>query len=222
VKAVVLAAVAMLAVNSSTLCRGWAQSVSTTATDQLAYKGFTADISAISGRPDRQALLDALKRQIDICERSGVSAQTMAFFRSVPLVMETKGGPHASGRKVVMTAEIFPPDNPVLLHEYLHAYHARRLPNGANNPDILKYYRRARDTPGLWPVKSYMLTNAGEYFAMTASVFLHGRAAREPFDRNTLKAKQPAYYSWLEKEFGKQPGVPDAMPRPCNVARKNG
>ena len=97
---------------------------------------------------------------------------------------------------------IYPYANPILLHELLHAYHRLRLPGGFQNQDILTFYQRARDTPGLFPAHSYMLSNVNEYFAMTASVFLHGSAARDPSTRANLKTKQPVYYQWLEKVFG--------------------
>ncbi len=67
----------------------------------------------------------------------------------------------------------------------------------------LAFYNRAK-SPGLYPAGSYMLANGGEYFAMTASVFLHGSAARDPFTRQNLKDKQPLYYNWLEREFGRR------------------
>jgi hypothetical protein len=49
-----------------------------------------------------------------------------------------------------------------------------------------------------------MLSSNPEYFAMRASVFLHGSAMREPFGRDSIRAKQPAMYDWLVKEFGQR------------------
>jgi hypothetical protein len=66
---------------------------------------------------------------------------------------------------------------------------------------VLQFYHRARDTAGMYPAGSYMLSNVKEYFAMTSSVFLYGLAAGEPYSRATLKSKQPLYFAWLEKQF---------------------
>ncbi len=69
---------------------------------------------------------------------------------------------------------------PILLHEYMHVYHFRKLPGGLGNPDILTFYGRAKGG-GFYPTRRLVLKNQGEFFAMTASVNLHGRLAREPF-----------------------------------------
>ncbi len=37
---------------------------------------------------------------------------------------------------------------------------------------------------------------------MTASVYLHGRLAREPFTRDELRQKQPVYYPFLTRLLG--------------------
>jgi hypothetical protein len=47
-----------------------------------------------------------------------------------------------------------------------------------------------------------MLSSVGEYFAIMASVYLHGTAARDPFTRDAIKQKQPDCHNWLVKEFG--------------------
>ena len=47
-----------------------------------------------------------------------------------------------------------------------------------------------------------MLANPFEFFAMTASTALHGRAARPPFTRANVAAKAPELYAWIVGEFG--------------------
>jgi len=37
---------------------------------------------------------------------------------------------------------------------------------------------------------------------VTASLYLWGSVAREPHNRETLRAKQPNYYKWLGDIFG--------------------
>ena len=171
------------------------------------YKGFTADISDIAGLSIRGEILAALRRQIDICEGAGLAPDKLAFIRSVPLALKIaeKGDAGSSGfyngRAVTMRPLAYDFDKPILLHEFMDAYQHQRLPGGIRNPDVLTFYQRARRTPGLYPADSYMMLNVSEYFAMTASVFLHGSAASDPHTRANLKAKQPLYYDWLGKEF---------------------
>ena len=45
-----------------------------------------------------------------------------------------------------------------------------------------------------------MLSDEAEFFAMTTSVELYGHAARPPFTREALEAKQPAYAAWIRAD----------------------
>ena len=96
-----------------------------------------------------------------------------------------------------------PPDNPVLLHELLHRYQLLRLPQGRQNPTVNGFFESVR-AAGTFPADAYMFKNAFEFFAMTASTVLHGRAARPPFTRENIAAKAPDLYRWIVDEFGLQ------------------
>jgi hypothetical protein len=118
-----------------------------------------------------------------------------------------------TGRGVVMVRSLLlDARQPVVLHELLHAYHNNAMPKGIQNPDILDYYNRAKGV-NLYPSDAYLLTNQKEYFALTVSVFLYGKAAQEPFTRSILKEKEPDYYGYLVRLFGFDPnGAPSASP----------
>jgi hypothetical protein len=95
--------------------------------------------------------------------------------------------------------------DPVMLHEMLHAYHAKLLPNGYRNEGILTQYNLAKSKK-IYPDDSYVLKNEREFFAITASVFLSGKdSAHEPFTRENLKEKQPEYFKYLVGLFGFDP-----------------
>jgi hypothetical protein len=51
-----------------------------------------------------------------------------------------------------------------------------------------------------------VLSNAAEFYAVTASLFLYGSVARPPYNRQTLRAAQPDYYNYLIRMFGVNPG----------------
>jgi hypothetical protein len=95
-------------------------------------------------------------------------------------------------------------ERPVLLHEMLHAYHNLNLPDGVNNRAILFFYEKAK---GLYPDDAYVMRNEREFFAVTASVFLSGKAddGATPVD---IKEKQPDYYKFLVWLFGVNPDRP--------------
>jgi hypothetical protein len=96
----------------------------------------------------------------------------------------------------------------VLLHELLHAYHARLLPDGYANKGVIGYYAQAK-SKDLLPKESYALKNPMEFFAVTGSVFLAGKSEfHEPKSRETLKEKMPDYYKYLVGVFGFDPEPP--------------
>lgn len=93
----------------------------------------------------------------------------------------------------------------VLLHELLHAYHARLLPDGYDNKGVRAYYAYAK-SKDLLPKEAYALKNHMEFFAVTASIFLAGKSEfHDPKSRETLKEKMPDYYKYLVGVFGFDP-----------------
>lgn len=175
----------------------------------LTYRGMTVDIGALSSSPNRDTIVDALRRQIDIIDAAVVKPDQKAFLKSVAVKLNvSSGGPTEnpgaySGvtKSIVLQAQAYDRARPILLHELLHAYHDQKVVDGFSNAEVLKLYQQALDGQQ-FPSGAYMLSNVQEYFAMMASVYLHGSDARDPLARDSVKTKQPDFYSWLDKEFG--------------------
>ena len=172
------------------------------------YRGFTIDWSDTSDAPNLDAVEASLKHQIDIAADCGAASQVIDFFKSQDINVKagrSDGGGHFSPgvKGVSIGATVQEPQKPILLHEFLHAYHARVLPEGIRNPDVFRFYDRAVDG-GFYPAGSYVLKNVMEFFAVTASLYLWGNVDRPPNTRAVLRARQPVYYRWLGDEFGVQ------------------
>ncbi|MET7246510.1 hypothetical protein ABZT49_24435 [Methylobacterium sp. EM32] len=168
------------------------------------YRGYRIEIAQDVANAEIGQLRRAAEHQVDIVEATSLNEGVKAFFRRFPVVVRagSGAGSHYSGGESVTIAVENPNDQrPILLHEYIHVYHFRKLPGGRNNPDILTFYRRAR-AGGFYPNDAYLLQNQAEFFAMTASVYLHGKLAREPFTRDELRQKQPIYYKFLTRLLG--------------------
>jgi hypothetical protein len=105
-------------------------------------------------------------------------------------------------RPIMLSAASKEKNRPVMLHELLHAYHNLVMPQGYKNAGILMHYTAAK-TGQLYPANAYLLTNAREFFAVTASVFLHGDDGA--ISRAMIKEKQPDYYHYLVWLFGFDP-----------------
>lgn len=168
------------------------------------YRGYRISMAPDVPNAEIGQLRQAAEHQVDLVEATGLNEGTKAFLRRFPVVVRSGSGEgsHYSGGDSVTIAVDDPKDaRPILLHEYMHVYHFRKLPGGRDNPDILMFYGRAK-AGGFYPAGAYVLKNQGEFFAMTASVYLHGRLAREPFTRDELRQKQLVYYRYLTKLFG--------------------
>jgi hypothetical protein len=166
------------------------------------YRGYTVDLTAAAAS-QRAAVSAWIRQQIDLVESLDIHEDIKVWFRSVRLTVDPalnmpgRFGPNG----LTLDDSVSPPENPVLLHELLHGYQARRLPGARNNPHLVAAFDQAKAS-GDWPARAYMLSNVNEFFAMTASVALWGRAARPPFTRERLKAALPDWYAFLAGEFG--------------------
>ena len=93
-------------------------------------------------------------------------------------------------------------EDPIVLHELLHAYHAKLMPNGYDNKGIKGFFGYAK-AKSLLPKDTYALKNDREFFAVTASIFLAGKElVHDPKTRAELKEKMPDYYKFLVELFG--------------------
>ena len=164
----------------------------------LLYRGFTVDAAAIERDADARS---AVEHQLDVVADSGVNADILTFFRAQHIVVRQGARDHFSRDGGIEIDPHLPPQQPIVLHELLHAYHAFVLPQGARNPDVLGFYNEARNG-GLYPRGSYVLRNPMEFFAVTASLYLSGHVDRPPGTREALRAAQPRYYGWLAQLFG--------------------
>jgi len=96
---------------------------------------------------------------------------------------------------VLVRPRMLSQERPSLLHEMLHAYHAKILPEGFSNPWILYYYKEAKSKE-FYPADAYLMTNEKEFFAVTASVFLSGKADGG-VTQSDIKQNQPDYFKYL-------------------------
>lgn len=175
----------------------------------VTYKGARIDVTSIQSRPDRDAIIDSIRDQIDLVDADIMDPRLRDFFFAVPLVAaeNISGIDNATyttqTRQVTLTSASFSRDKPILLHELMHAYHDQKLPGGFANAQMRTFFEQARAS-GRFPAGAYMLSSVAEYFAMMASVYVHGTAARDPFMRAAIREKQPEMYDWLVKEFGQR------------------
>src|SRR5262249_25094837 len=174
---------------------------------QFEYRGYRVDISQVLNRNDASTIVGALQAQIDLVEDLAIQPEFKAFFRSIPIKLSPDlhgEGRYSSNGGLQMAVKIDADSRPILLHEYLHALHFDKLPNGNRNGDIITFYQRAKSAPA-YRKDAYMLKNPAEFFAMTASAFLHGSVARPPYTRETVIRAQPIYARYLAQLFGVQP-----------------
>ena len=172
-----------------------------TAIGRFGYRGFTADMAAVP-QARRGPIASYICQQIDLIESLAIDEPQKAWFRSVPIAVDPRlnEAGRYSGHCLSLDDSTSPPGNPVLLHEMLHAYQAVRM-STAGDLRVRLAYLEALILPD-YAGGGYMLTNVHEFWAMTASVALWGKAARPPSVRATVRRAQPEYYAWIVQEFG--------------------
>ena len=172
---------------------------------EINHHGFKVDFSQIKNSSETDRIIKAVKRQIEIVEEVKLSEENLNFFKSIPIVMipETAGQPgvyNANDNKVFLKARDLAPNRPILLHELLHAFHNLKIKDGVQNAQIRNFYEQAlKSYPNFQ--NEYFLSNAKEFFAVTASIYLFGDIPRPPFNKSSIKKSQPEYYNFLETLF---------------------
>lgn len=174
----------------------------------LQHHGFVINLTRIAGSEKTEAALAAVKRQIEIVETVGLAEETLNFFRSVPIMLlpastGTPGLYSKRNKRVSLKHVDLAPNKPILLHEFLHAYHDQILADGYQNADVLHFHEMALQRYRMGR-SEYFLSNEKEFFAVTASIYLYGPIKRAPFDRKTIQTAQPLFWQYLEGLFGKR------------------
>lgn len=180
------------------------------------YHGFKIDESRLSLSHEVQ---ESLFKQIDIIESAALPSVVLGAMQQVPIIVDPglRGNPGIfavrDGDPSVYVQPIeFPLNKPILLHEFLHAYHFRVL--HLDRPEIQEEFQLVKRS-SLFPPRfqsSHFLENAKEFFAVTGTLYLFGNIQQPPFDCTALSRLRPQYLRFLESQFGppRCPGLADA------------
>ncbi len=172
--------------------------------------GFQIDPGRAS-KSEVKETLATLEHQIRIVESAGLQSQVLSFFRGVPILIDPSltgmNGQYAQvGGKWLVRARAgaWPPDRAILLHELLHAYHQQVL--GQPTPPLGRAFQESQ-RDGVYPPEyrdAYFLSNAREYFAVIAEIYLAGPSFRPPYNCANVRKAQPQFISYLASLFGER------------------
>lgn len=175
------------------------------------HHGFTIDDSLLNS--EQKASFAAggaasLAEQLTIVESVGLPADMLDFFKKTRVVINPAFRGNA-GKFSVQNGEglvtvplsAHPANKPVLLHEFLHAYHFR-----IGRTPAIKGAFDAASGAGVYPAeyrRAHFLENPGEFFAVTGTIYLFGQIQQPPFNCQTLAKNDTDYLAFLEKTFGR-------------------
>jgi hypothetical protein len=170
------------------------------------YNGFKIDESKA---PLSREVQNSLFKQIDIIESVGLPPAVLDSMKQTPIVVDPdlRGNPGIFAvRNGVASVHVqpmeFPLNKPILLHEFLHAYHFRVI--HLDRPEIQEEFQLVKHS-NLFPARfqsSHFLENAKEFFAVTGTLYLFGNIQQPPFDCTALSRLSPQYLKFLENQFG--------------------
>jgi hypothetical protein len=180
------------------------------------YHGFRIDESRTHLSGDEQA---SLFRQLDIIESAALPPAVLDAMKQTPVVVDPdlRGNPGIfavrNGVASVYVRPIeFPQNKPILLHEFLHAYHFGVI--HLDRAEIQEEFQLTKQS-SMFPARfqsSHFLENAKEFFAVTGTLYLFGNIQQPPFDCMALSRLRPQYLAFLHEQFGPPhcPGLADA------------
>jgi hypothetical protein len=182
------------------------------------YHGFTIEGQEARLSPAQHA---SLLRQLDIIEAAALPPAVLGAMKQTPVIVDPdlRGNPgifavRGGAASVYVQPIEFPLDKPILLHEFLHAYHFRVL--HLDRPEIQDAFQQAKQS-NLFPPRfqsSHFLENAKEFFAVTGTLYLFGNIQQPPFDCTALSRLRPGYLAFLQDQFGppRCPGLAATAP----------
>lgn len=173
------------------------------------YHGWHIDLTRARGRLSNEEMINRVDKQLDLVEGVNLKPSIVEFMRTIKLWANPNlaprwgAGHYNRATGVDFRVKELDPQKPILLHELLHAYHDQKLEY--TNQDILNFWGDAKScvqrvgqgTEPCWPSDSYMLKNAVEFFATTASVYLDGDIKRPPHSKEELCRNLQSYCVWL-------------------------
>jgi hypothetical protein len=170
------------------------------------YNGFKIDESRENlSREARESLF----KQIDIIESAALPPAVLDAMKQIPVVVAPglRGNPGIFAIRdgvasIYVQPTEFPSNKPILLHEFLHAYHFRVI--HLDRPEIQEEFQLAKHS-SLFPARfqsSHFLENSKEFFAVTGTLYLFGNIQQPPFDCTALSRLRPQYLKFLADQFG--------------------
>ncbi|QNA89853.1 hypothetical protein G4G28_17615 [Massilia sp. Dwa41.01b] len=178
----------------------------------MAAEGTPFQIDQSQQRLSNEAMA-SLQEQLKVIESVGLPPQVLAAMKRTVVVVDPdlrdgQLGAFAVRRgvgAVRVRPMVFEADRPVLLHEFLHAYHVNVL--GRDRPEIRQAYTQVMASNVFPPLfrSAHFLENEKEFFAVTAVIYLFGDIRQPPFRCAALARLDAAYLAFLGAQFG--PGV---------------
>lgn len=184
------------------------------------HEGYQFDISQILNDEHLQDILIQLEWQVYFVNVLKLPSQIQDFFKSIPVVVAPQAG-NRDDKFITVTSNnlyylqlnwvAYKHEDALLLSEFFVALLEIYLPQGANNPDIVKYFNQAKSLPCYQAEKPFWISNTSSdaiyyFFINSAMSYLRGSFSEEPFTCYKIQKTQPEFFHYLENLFGPYSG----------------
>jgi|GEM_PF-6726911 len=196
------------------------------------YDDYRFDISQILDEEHLEDVLMQLKWQVYFINVLNLPQEIRDFFKSIPTVVAPatkETDPEKSGdydettsKSITLRVDLLIQEqsdwrstrweDPVFLYLLLTALLDQHLPQGVNNPDIVKYFEQAKSLPyyqerkPTWFSYSTLSDNIKYFFTDSAFTYLRGSYWNEPCSCYVIQKNQPEFFHYLENLFGPNSG----------------
>ena len=177
------------------------------------YEGYRFDIAQVLNDEHLAEILGQLEHQVDYIDALHLSQDIQDFFKSLPcsVAPQYPDNPSTSNFITFLSGDLLLHiQNPFVLDTLL-SFLLENLPQGANNPSVVKYFKQAKTLPcyqekrPTWISDFYSSGDIYYFFAKSASSYLRGSVAMG-YSCYEIKKNQPEFFHFLENLFGPNSG----------------
>lgn len=198
------------------------------------YDGYRFDISQVLNDEHLKDVLLQLEWQVHFIEVLNLPQEIQDFFKAVPTIVASPEKEVdlvnygdcddyniTTSKAITLRLDnllstqydwrTYHYDYPLFLIMLLMAFFDQHLPQGVNNPDILKYFQEAKSLPCYQIEKPFWISDTSSdaiyyFFSNSAMAYLRGSFWNAPFSCYEIQKNQPEFFHYLETLFGPKSG----------------
>ena len=188
--------------------------------NNFVYNGYRFDISQVLNDEHLKEILYQLEWEVYFINALYLPQEIQNFFKSIVVVIAPQKGDPNDKFITLTSDELYAAqlswnsckeENLCLLFYFLEALLDEYLPQGINNPNVVKYFNEAKSLPCYQKTNPTWISDSSStaiyyFFTISAISYLRGSFWEAPFSCYEIQKNQPEFFHYLENLFGPKGG----------------